>query len=89
MNGKPSGRVVVQRVADGVRAVRIVRKAVRPAVVPLAAFSSTVSAAPSVSLIAVIPDSFTSVTAIVKFCVENEPSELVARMVTEWLVAVS
>ena len=38
---------------------------------------------------AVMPDSLTSVTAIVKICVENDPSELVARTVTAWLVAVS
>ena len=64
-------------------------KAVIPTAVPLAAFSSTLSAAASVSLIAVTPDSLTSVTVIVKLCVVNEPSRLVARTVTVWLVAVS
>jgi hypothetical protein len=35
------------------------------------------------------PDSFTSFTLIVKLCVADDPSLLVARTVTEWLLAVS
>ena len=64
-------------------------KAVTPTTDPGAEFSSTKSAAPSVSLTAVTPDSLTSVTLIAKISVANEPSVLVARIVMLWLVAVS
>ena len=60
-----------------------------PTAVPTLAFSSTKSAAASVSLMAVTPDSLTSVTLIVNDCVAKLPSLLVARTVTLWLVAVS
>ena len=63
--------------------------AVRPTAVPLAEFSATKSAAPSVSLTADTPDSLTSVTSMVKLCVLKLPSALVARTVTLWLVDVS
>ena len=53
--------------------------AVTPTVVPFAAFSLTESAVTSISAIAPTSSSSASTTLIVKVCVENEPSVLVAR----------
>ena len=79
---KPSTRVVVERVADRVGAVRIIGKRRHTRLLdPGAEFSRTKSAAASVSLTAVTPDSLTSVTLIEKISVANEPSVLVARIV--------
>ena len=58
-------------------------------IAPGAEFSRTKSAAASVSLTAVTPDSLTSVTLIPKISVASEPSVLVARIVMLWLLAVS
>ena len=57
-----------------------------PTTVPVCADSETLNACPAVICGAL---SFWSSTAMVKFCDEVEPSELVARIVMEWLAAVS
>ncbi len=64
-------------------------KAVTPTLVPTTEFSSTASAAASVSEIAPTLNSSTSETLMVKPWVKKEPSSEVARTVTEWLVLLS
>ena len=79
---EPAAVVVVQRVGDRVGAVGVVgegghadRRSDR------STFSSTASAAPSLSTIGVAPNSETSVTLIVKPWVLDDPSLLVARTI--------
>ena len=62
-------------------------EAVMPTSVPTAAFSATLSAAASVSLIAPTSNSSTSVRAIVNAWVLKLPSAEVARTTMPWLAA--
>ena len=64
-------------------------KAVMPTTVPLAALSLTSSTEASESMMAPTSNSSKSVTLIVIDCVLKDVSVLLARTVTEWLVAVS